>query len=172
MALKLITLRPNQNPIIEGPGLGGLALVLKENDTARASNDTSTSDPELILPLQPNERWLGQFVIWYTGEADGDLKTHLEIPAGATGRWGVSGIVIAATTFSGDITVESTTDFDSGTPISVGGPEAAADAMLIIPFVVTVGATAGNLSLFWAQRVSDVTATTIRANSYIQAQKL
>lgn len=174
MAIKILGFSPNLNrPVtVEGPGLGGTILVLKTNDTSRDTTTVSVADPQLLIPLAVGERWIGEMCIFYTGEADGDLKTHLEIPVGASGRWGVHGLAIAALTFSGDLSAESITAFTSGTPISVGGPELAANAVLKIPFVVTVGTTPGNLTLFWAQRVSDGDATTIFANSYIIAHRL
>lgn len=157
---------------VEGPGAAAMALVLKTVATGRISNTTAAADPDLRLPVAVGERWLGQMYVWYNGAVAADLKVHLEIPAGASGIWGVNGLAIAATTFSGDVTTESTTDFASGTPISVGGGVIDIPVLLLIPFTVTVGTTAGNLTLFWAQRVSTASLVTVQANSYIQAFRL
>jgi len=172
MAVKLITLTPPAVNMVEGSGPCGICLALKERDEPRTSTITRTVDSELIVPLSINERWLGQLTIFYNGATGGDLRMHFEVPSGATGAWNIMGLTAGVTTFTGEMTSIGAPGFGSGNSLAFGAGGSANDDVCFANFVVQNGANAGNLNLFWAQRVSNATPTIIRANSSIVAHRM
>ena len=169
MTTKIINIAPSNVNVITGPGPGGTILVLKDRDETKISDIVRSADSELLIPLAPNERWLGNLTLYYQADAAIDIGVGFSIPGGATGRWGGLGLAVAATSFSGDVASFSTTNFASG--LNLGGADAF-DSLAHLTFLVQNGATRGNLNLTWAQRVSTATDITVFANSFIIAHRL
>lgn len=165
--VKITTFPPSGPHTVLGHGPGGSCLILKDESESRISTTTRTADHDLRMPLATNERWIGQMDLDIgIGDAVADIRIHLAVPSGATGRWAVLGL-------SGveDFRFRARNTFGSGTNIIVG-VLTNADTGLQISFVVQNGNTVGDLILFWAQNVSSPTASVIRANSFIVANRL
>lgn len=169
MTTKIINIAPSNINVITGPGPGGTILVLKDRDETRISNIVRSADSELLIPLAPNERWIGSLALYYQANAAIDIIVGFSIPGGATGRWGGLGLAVGAISFTGDVASVSRTNFASG--LNLGGADAF-DLFAHFTFVVQNGATAGNLNFTWAQRVSTATDITVFANSFIIAHRL
>jgi len=169
MTTKIINIAPSNINVITSPGPGGTILVLKDRNETRISDIVRSVDTELLIPLAPNERWIGNLTLYYQANATIDISVGFSIPSGATGRWGGLGLAPAATSFIGDVASFSTANFTLF--LNLGGADAF-DSLAHFTFIVQNGATRGNLNLLWAQRVSTASDITVFANSFIIAHRL
>lgn len=134
------------------------------------SNTVLANITGMSIPLPGTTGAIFQFeaVAYYNSNTTADIKFAFTIPAGATMRWGGTGLSTGAGSVSGDATFPSITG--SGTSAAFGG--AAADAWAYFQGEVTMGVTAGNLQLQAAQQTSDASATNVLARSRIMAYRI
>lgn len=135
--------------------------------TAIESVTSSTvlqNDDHLVLAVAANAIYQLEMILQPDGAAAADLKFQLVVPAGAT---------FVGTAGSWDITNASrpTVYVDQTTVLETG-----VDPVTILPVIVKgilrVGATAGNLQLQWAQKVSNATATRLNIDSYLLLRRV
>lgn len=128
--------------------------VRKNADTSR-TNDTLTADPDLSIAVGANESWtfISDFVVLTSNNAP-DFKFCLAGPSGATVTWNAYGrdtdgltTYIAATA--------------GGTPVAV---DMAANKPIIFHLTGTISGTysAGNVTIDWAQNVTNASATVVK----------
>lgn len=136
----------------------------KTADESVASNATiSNGDDHLVLPCAANTDYELFMVLFPLGLAAADIKTALSVPPAASlfatiADWTAANAA-SATTYYDELTIH---------PSGI-------DPVTILPIVVTgllrVG-TAGNVQLFWGQNSSNVTATVLKAGSFLRLRRL
>lgn len=151
---------------IDATGGGtGVASAFKTADESRTSDTAYADDSDLVLALDASSTYSVKVFMYPTaGNTAPDIKTRL----GYTG---------APTDDKFDYR-----GFDSvGTPVpafnwGIGNPQIEQldnnNTAVIIADGIVITNTAGDLSLQWAQSVSNAAATTMQAGSYMTALKL
>lgn len=138
-------------------------IAIKAGNTSRASTSTLAADPELFVALTPSLTYVVDSLLMYDAGATGLFQCYWSVPAGATVvgvPWGLSTTVTANS--EGIIRTVPT-----GTGMGANGSGNQVSARPAA--YVVMGATAGNLSLTWAQQVSNATATVLHTGSWIRA---
>ncbi|WP_445520428.1 hypothetical protein [Streptomyces sp. NEAU-174] len=154
-------------------GAGQERYVIKPSDTARTSVSTVADDPHLTATVVAGGIYLIRFVVFATtaDPTSTDIRTAWNVPSGSTGLKLMHG--------SGD----TAADFGSGTNTrgrfagrqysTTGSYQSEASAVAILEeSIITIGGTAGSVTLQWSQTVSDTDAVTVLANSYMYIRRL
>lgn len=150
-----------------GGGGGGTthAFVRKSADESVTSSATLQNDDVLLFAIAASEVWIFEFVIVYTASSTGDIAVALAVPTGfSTLKWYGQGLIAAAWSQTQPVTASDTQKLFDG----VGGR----DDVVTMKGIIVNGATSGNVQFRWAQSVSDATATTVRAGSYLMAHQI
>ena len=140
--------------------------VRKSADQSVTSNTTVANDTHLKFAVAASETYI--FNIWlyiYAADATPDIKLTCTGPSGSTVLWSPG-----QATYLPDATPTVGTVQASGVTASYF-----VDANLrplVLQGTILNSATAGDLTLQWAQNTSSATATTIKAGSYIIATKV
>lgn len=147
-------------------------FAFKTADESR-TNNTFADDTDLRFPVRAGEYWRFTALLLFKGaNATMDAKFQFTLPASATARWDVespsgsqtSGLSVP--TVSGTPTAIRT---DAST-LSVGTNNV--DQGVVIEGLVTVGGTAGNVVLQWAQNTTNGSNLTLYKGSVIIARKV
>jgi len=133
--------------------------VVKTSDQEIISDITVADDDELFISLLANKRYLLKFDIIYEGDALGDIRFAFSVPAGSTGQHGS----VAA---NGQITFNLT----SVDGYNAGG--ATVEEHAYITVWITTSATAGNITLQWAQITSNAVATKVLEKSVLLVREI
>lgn len=132
-------------------GAGAITYVTKSADTSRASTATTAADPHLTLAVAANAVYDVECVaVWTTG--GGGLRATWTAPSGAGMVW-TDNDGVGVATAAGVVTFASTT----GTTFKG---------------TLTTSATAGSLTLSWAQSTSNASATVLKAGSSLKLTRL
>jgi hypothetical protein len=142
--------------------------AVKPISTQRASTVTVTADPHLVLPLAANSTYALDSMLFNGGLDVADFRLTFTGPAGATIQWAPIGPSAATT---GDPTSMVLAQGGAGTE-AVVGIYPTGSGVVRSAGVVIVGATAGNVSLAWAQGTTNATPVTLASGSWIRASKL
>jgi hypothetical protein len=143
--------------------------AVKSTATPRASNTVLTADPHLTLAVAANAAYDLSGFIAYDGQYNaGNLLLDWTLPAGARMLWSANGPAVGGTAAFASNTVLAGT----GNPLSAGtyGTGGSYTALNPRGRLVT-GASAGSITLTWAQVTSNAMATTLRADSRIQLDR-
>lgn len=124
-----------------------IAAAIKTAPESVASSTALQDDDELVVPVEANTRYRFEALLVCGGSA-GDIVIDFIGPAGSTELWAFGG-------------PHSGAMFSAAQGIAIGGSNFAVQAGGIL----LVGATAGNLTLRWAQQTSDPAATTVQEGS-------
>lgn len=145
--------------------------VIKPADESLLATSTPQNDDHLFVPLLANSQYFIEFFLIYDTRNDADLALRFTGPAGCTFDWTHGGLGTSAAATVGPVSRNYRNITNIGT---IGGPAAALGTPCIIPGEgrAVTGATAGNLNLQWSQNAAIGTATTVKANSLIIAQRL
>jgi hypothetical protein len=134
-----------------------MTVTRKTSDESVTSSTTLQSDDALNPTIAASQVLALEWVLHINGAAAGGVKVALNVPASATGTWGVVGEANANLT---DVT-------DTGAlTLTLPGTNA---KLYVLRALIVNGANAGAVTLRWAQNASDPTATTVKAGSYVQA---
>jgi hypothetical protein len=141
---------------------------VKASDTSRASNTTTSADPDLTFPIAASEIFVVKFFLRVSFNSTGRMKLHVHAPSGATGSWGFWFVGTANTVFPSDGSVGTLgTDQSTGAAVGTG----TYSPMEVQAHVIN-STTAGNVEFWWAQATSDVGATIVRAGSFEIADRI
>lgn len=138
--------------------------------TAQIATPSSTvlqNDNTLLTALPTAGTFGFRCALLYDTSTTADFKIAFTWPAGATAEWGMIGVATTGAAGVGDGTFLGTNV--SGTAIAVGGAGVGNVQLAIVEGDITMGGTAGNLQLQFAQNTSDATNSTMRARSRMQA---
>lgn len=149
--------------------------AFKTTDTSRSSTITRTADPDLTIALPANSEWDFHcvLIIETAASAAGDFSGEWDYPANANVSYGVIALVdtlaggLSADAYSRGLARDATaptTQFDVGVSTS-------RNAVLISGRIV-LGATAGSLTLNWAQLSSNANATVLQDGSRLIAHRV
>ncbi len=138
--------------------------VRKLADENVVSSTTLQNDDHLAFPIAANETWsFSGWLIVTSASGTPDLRLAFTVPAGATLRWsgfgdGNTGADHEVIVTSGFVDVFQVTGGSWRDWVQVRG-------------IVVNGANAGTVQMQWAQNVSNGSAMTIQAGSYLQASR-
>ena len=144
-------------------------IAVKPADTNRNTTTTLADDPDLVIPVTSGATYdINSFII-YSGSPSGtgDLKYTFTVPAGSSGRYSP-----IRQNLAGQYTgwaLNLWTDVDSA---NTNGTGAGQFVSLFVKGILITGGSAGNLTFRWAQNTSSGTNTIVRANSFLQAQRI
>ncbi|MFF9287504.1 hypothetical protein [Streptomyces griseosporeus] len=161
-------------------GVGQRQFKRRSSDLARASTTTLTADTQLTFAVDANATYVLDGFLIYSGP--GDFQMGWSVPSGTAGMWtgiGNGGTVVSANGSGGTQTDAASTwgytvkteAGDLATTRSFGGVAANVFAVQVRA-TIRVGATAGNVTLTWAQGVSNATATTLYTDSHLRLEKV
>ena len=139
-------------------GAAGLtfARVVAAADQTVNNSTTLVDDNELLLTLNINTTYFGLIFLIQDSGSVPDFKHAFSLPAGATGIWLNNAQLFRHSTQTlGDIT----------TTISSAG--ISANGMVVTPFRIIMGATAGNSIFQFAQNTLELSDTIRREGSFI-----
>jgi len=134
-----------------------IRMVVKTVDETIQSDIVISADSQVFLPLEANTRYAFCSMARTNGGSAEDMDITYLAPSGSDGAWnrynqGAS----AETDFASEIMLIQNSN----------------DRMWASYGFVGTGATAGNLSLAWAQTVSGAVDTTMRIGSYLMVFRL
>jgi hypothetical protein len=147
---------------------GSQIVVVKSADESVTSSTTLQDDDELKFSIAANETWMFEITgFWTSASAGPDIKFAINGP-GTPSNF-IAHLVIYSV--SGGIPSDGliVTGYDVTEQIDFSN---APNTLITAKGTVINGATAGQVVLRWAQRVSNATATTIRKGSYLIASKI
>lgn len=136
--------------------ISGLMLTgkVKNADTSRTSTATAVDDPDLVVALKPNTRYLVTADLIFTSSLLAGFKTGWGLPAGATMQFVNVG--------QNDGLVKNLTDL-LGLSVTTTNPN-----YVFLRGIVKTGSTAGSLSVKWSQNVaSAVSNAVLKADSSV-----
>jgi hypothetical protein len=143
-----------------GGNIRGLlpAYAVKTADQSIASSTTQTADTALLVALEANATYLvTALIVWTSASTTPGISNGWTVPASTTIVWGDQ------TQFAAN----STASTEAWT-LSVAS---ALKSFQLFGYVA-VGGTAGNLQFTWAQTTSNATATTVKAGSWLRAERV
>jgi hypothetical protein len=148
--------------------------IVKAASTARASTTTFADDPELSIPVVAGEVCWLEFYLMFASLAAADLKTQWSVPAGTTGNRRVLGPGSAAADANADnIATRLGVHVAAGSTTYSGVRDSASNFFQVVETgLLTIGGTAGNVVMQWAQNTSNATATTLAAGSFVRKTRL
>jgi len=154
---------------IEG-SLNKTVTLVKTGDTSRSNTATLADDPDLQFSIGANETWAFEIMVFHTiGTATPDIQVALNGPIN-----GPSVLRAHAESYPGGGTAPSNGVLITAyaTPFAIDYGSSPINSLVTIRGAVKNGPTAGTFSLQWAQRVSNATATTVQAGSYMVAHQV
>ncbi len=140
-----------------GVGVNTVSRVKQVNESI-ISNAILQDDDELSFAIGPNEEWSYRFVVQANAAAAADLQFSVAGPVGAT----------CQVSYNDPEGATSVAQLGCGVTTGLVAGNAAADLYEIAGTIVN-GPTAGNVTLRWAQQVSNASNTIVYAGSYVQA---
>lgn len=144
--------------------------VYKTLSTARTSTAAKTADPELTLPVEANAVYELAFYLKYDAGNAGDIGWTFSTPAGTSGSYGISSIVV------GGAGASQTEDLANVYTLAANAGAGGIGAGIPLPVLglgkFVTGGTAGSITLSWAQFTSNATATTLQADSYLKITRI
>lgn len=136
--------------------------------TQTVNNSTAlVNDTELFVALPTTGVFGFSATLFYSSSTTADFKIAFTNPAGSTARWGAVGLATAAVATTGDGQFAGIFAA-SGTPVAYGGAGVGTSLTLLVEGDITMGGTAGNLQLQWAQNTLDPTNTDVMSRSRLE----
>lgn len=139
----------------------------KTADETVTSSTTLQDDDHLTFPIAANEEWIAEFILINIGDSlsTTGLKTAITVPAGAT--------MDATSNFQGGTgDAQGVRGTTSGAALTAYTPAGSNLGNVRVYVWVLNGATAGNVTLQWAQNASSATALTARKGGHVKAVRL
>lgn len=148
----------------------------KGGDTTRTSDATRTADPDLVIALPASSTWdfEGNILVSSAANAAGDFQMELTYPANANVTlvgFGLDDTLASGTVDNLRSDARSNQDPTSPT-VAIQCGASTTQTSLKISGRITLGATAGNLTVAWGQLTSNVNGTTLQNGSYITARRV
>lgn len=135
----------------------------KTGDESLPSSTAYQDDDHLVVPVEANRDYIVEALLLFTGDPAADAKWQFTLPAGSVMSWGTFTVDSAAA-------IATTGASNSGSPagnVVTGVAGTGTFRATFIRGTLEVGGTPGNLTLQWAQNVSNATATVLRRGSHL-----
>lgn len=149
--------------------------VIKAADATPRVNATLTADPDLTFPVVANALYEVLFNIRWAGLLAAGLRTDWTVPSGTTGNRCCLGPGSAnAAQVDANTTEMKWGVFPYGTAVLYTDPKNANTLQVFTEekALLAVGATAGSVTLRWAQNVTNATGTIVNAQSYVKYRRI
>ncbi|MFJ3834436.1 hypothetical protein ACIPY6_02845 [Streptomyces sp. NPDC090054] len=148
--------------------------IVKPADESRTSTTTNTNDLHLLVPVAANATYLATGLLLYSARTDTDIRIGWTGPSGAVFDWiihaqsqdGTGGVASAG------IVVDRQSIAGGGFPLGGFAAENTTIMTGTLSGRLVTSATAGNLQLNWAQRISNATSSIMRAGSWILLERV
>ncbi|MFB7354863.1 hypothetical protein [Streptomyces gardneri] len=145
-------------------------VVRKVATESVSSSTTLQNDDELFVSVEANATYIVNMFLLHSSPLPGDLSIGWSVPTGASFAWGVqaasndtaNSFVVSDMNLVGRNATEAAT-FGGG-----DGTATRAD----VSGTLTTSVTAGTLQFRWAQRVSNASASQIRAGSWLSVRRI
>lgn len=138
-------------------------FAIKPADTTRASTATLTADPDLTLTVDANKSYWMDCLILYNSNVTANFKMNFTRPA--TMNFFGSSLGQGLSSFgAGPYDAQSGLDVTS-LVLNLAG--SAIDMVARVQGVIVNGATAGSITLQWAQNTSNASNTIVRQGSHM-----
>jgi hypothetical protein len=149
--------------------------AVKSANTARSSTTTRTADPHLTLTVRANVSYTlsGLLILSSAANAAGDFNMDFAFPANAVVHWGGIGpnnTITSGSFIGGEFQAQSNQTV-SPTGATPYGATTVPNTVLLSGYIA-VGATAGSLTLQWAQQTSNANATTLLIGSWLRLDRI
>lgn len=151
-------------------GIGQTFVAYKVGDTSRTSTTTNTNDPDLTIAIPGAGVWEITAYFYYSGAGPntGDMIAgfyYTGTVTAAGSQWSAGGVL--ASNLNG--VNAATLSFNSVTQFGADGTLTPIGAM---PVGVLTCSTSGTLTVSWAQRTSNATATIMKQGSWMRATQI
>ena len=151
-------------------GPSQVQAVRKAADTVLNATTTLTADPELSIAVVSGGVYHVEVFLIYTASTAADLNLGWTYPASSTMDWTANALITTITGNTGGLH-RGRQSITGALPAGGSGATAGSKLVALPAGIFTAGAT-GNLTLTWAQLVSDATDATVYANSTLKLTKL
>ena len=141
--------------------------VFKTADQTVNNSVTRVSDTHLTAAVEASAVYLVETYLIYNSSTVADINIAWAVPSGATIKWVSDGLSSAA---ANAVSSLDRTALTAGSNRVMGG--VAADAVAMPVGVLTVSATAGSLTLQWAQNTQEATDTKMLTGSWIRLTRI
>lgn len=143
--------------------------AVKTSNQSVNNTTTKVSDTALTLPLAASATYHVSMIVIASGPAGADWAQTWSFPTGTTGMQFIHGPELPVTSVrSTNIQARSAS---LATNLSYG-TDGSENSAIREELFITTSATAGNLTLTWAQQVATVGSTTVLAGSWITAYRV
>jgi hypothetical protein len=169
------TLKTDDSLVVAGnltvQGVNQVLRARKTADTQISSNTTVSDDPHLTIAVAANTVYELTGVLFISSTVTtGDFKMDINGPSGVAGNWTVIGPSTGSTT-DPDTVRTIATAIGTGTR-SYGIPTTGTIYGLELKGMVETSATAGNITVQWAQATSDPASTNLKIYSWMSLTKV
>jgi hypothetical protein len=137
--------------------------VRKSADQTVNNSTVLVNDTELFVPMPTAGTFAWEAVLFSSSSDVADIKYALTWPAGVTAMWGTMGLATTAVAGVGDVAID--TETTSGNVNFHGG---GTSQMVVFYGDLTMGGTAGNLQIQFAQNTAEVSNTIVRSRSRLR----
>ena len=153
---------------------GTVKTAARTADHAGVLTSTALVDAGMSLAVDANSRYLATAVLYLTGNQTADNRTAIVGPTGATAKLSVLGVAPTSTATAFPIATSLlNTVVNLATAVLSGNISTTVPTAVIWTGIITVGATAGSVSVQYAQAASSaLNATVMKDGSYLSLQKL
>lgn len=151
----------------QGFNLGRPIYAWKTLDESVTSSIVDQLDNELALPVRPFSIYIVLGCYTVSGATTGDIRLGYSVPTGAQGRRHNLGLSANNATTAGQMRISV-----HGWPTAVTYGATPTTVSIIEEGVLYTEAAGGVLQMQWAQNVSDATATTVGAGSFLMARRV
>lgn len=150
--------------------------AVKAANESVTSSITFQNDDHLVLAVEANTNYTLTGFLLANGDIDGDLKLQFTYPVSAAITYGLVAPALPNTGNSNTDANLGGRPEDASSPsntVEIGTTTSSTNPTTVIFMgYLSVGATAGNLVLQWAQQTSSATATTLLKNSWIKLERV
>ncbi|MFE7947421.1 hypothetical protein [Streptomyces sp. NPDC057426] len=144
-------------------------VVTKTATESVTSSTTLQDDDELFVSVEANATYVVDMMLIHSSATAGDIKIGWSVPAGASFSWTGQGASNTATS-SFTVADSNMAGRNAAESLEFGGGAGTATRADVSGTLIT-SATAGALQFQWAQRVSDATATQVRAGTWLSVRR-
>jgi hypothetical protein len=147
-------------------GFGGLgSMIIKGATQTKTSNVSFANDSELLFAVEANKDYIFQGRILFETGATPDFKIQIAVPSTPTLFVMQQQAIAPGATAHSNIAVLTTT---TSAPITGG----TGSGVFEFSGILRNGANAGNLSVQWAQNVSDAASTKVLVGSTLEFRQI
>lgn len=143
----------------------------KTADESVTSSTTLQNDDTLLVSVEASAVYEFALHLAVVGNTTGDFKMGFTFPTSSTCWWSGKGGVETDAGFGASGSTRHSVSFGDASGTAVAYTGSTTILSIHVMGVLSVSTTAGTLQLQWAQNTSNATATTVKAGSFLRAQR-